>query len=253
MSWLVLGFCVLLAIALAGKALLNADPKTIARAIRLGGGIVLGIAGLFLTLRGLFVIGGPLGIFGLMLLARGLGWQGMPGLGIPGMGSGSSSGRGNSEVRTRFLDMTLDHATGEMDGLVREGPFEGRRLSELGPEELDELLRACRLEDDDSARLVEAYIARAHPDRDTAGSGGAEGASSAGGKRREGGGRRGGGRGGSMPVHEALEILGLPDDASDDDVREAYRRLMKKYHPDQGGSAWYAAKLNEAKDVLLGR
>ncbi|ANK82173.1 MAG: hypothetical protein TEF_16295 [Rhizobiales bacterium NRL2] len=245
MSWLVLGFCVLLAAALAGKALLKADPKTIAQAIRLGGGVVLGAVGLLLTLRGLFVVGGPVGLFGLMLLARGLGWQGMPGLGIPGLGSGSASGQGASDVRTRFLDMTLDHSTGEMDGLVREGPFEGRRLSELGFGELDDLLRTCRMEDDDSARLVEAYMARAHPGE----AGGGEEARSSGGERREAGARRAG----AMPVHEALEILELPDDASDDDVREAYRRLMKKYHPDQGGSAWYAAKLNEAKDALLER
>lgn len=249
MSWLVLGFSVLVALALAGKALLSAEPKTIARVFRIGGGIVLGIAGLFLTLRGMFFVGGPLGLFGVMMMARGLGWQGMPGLGIPGMGSGSSSGRGSSDVRTRFLDMTLDHGSGEMDGLVREGPYEGRRLSELGLSELDELLRVCRLEDDDSARLVEAYMARAHPGHDDPAGGGA--GEEAGGSRREG--RGGGGRGGAMPVHEALEILDLPDDASDDDVREAYRTLMKKYHPDQGGSAWYAAKLNEAKDVLLGR
>ena len=55
-----------------------------------------------------------------------------------------------------------------------------------------------------------------------------------------------------MSRAEALEILGLEEGASRDQIREAYHRLIMKNHPDQGGSAYLAAKLNQAKALLLG-
>lgn len=54
-----------------------------------------------------------------------------------------------------------------------------------------------------------------------------------------------------MSVKEAHEILGLDEGASDDDIKTAYKKLMKKVHPDSEGSEWMAAKLNQAKDLLL--
>lgn len=54
-----------------------------------------------------------------------------------------------------------------------------------------------------------------------------------------------------MSRAEALDILGLSDPASPDDINEAYKRLMLKLHPDRQGSDWMAAKLNEARDFLL--
>lgn len=55
-----------------------------------------------------------------------------------------------------------------------------------------------------------------------------------------------------MTRAEAFEVLGLPDDASPERILAEYRRLMKKVHPDQGGTTYLATRLNQAKQVLLG-
>ena len=55
-----------------------------------------------------------------------------------------------------------------------------------------------------------------------------------------------------MTRAEALEVLDLKEGATDGDIREAYKRLMMLNHPDRRGSAYYAKKLNEARDLLLG-
>ena len=54
-----------------------------------------------------------------------------------------------------------------------------------------------------------------------------------------------------MSAREAYEILGLPDGAGREAVKEAHRRLIKELHPDRGGSAYLSAKINTAKDMLL--
>jgi hypothetical protein len=53
-----------------------------------------------------------------------------------------------------------------------------------------------------------------------------------------------------MSRAEALDILGLPPNASPEDAEREYRRLMKKVHPDAGGSDYLAAKLNQARETL---
>lgn len=50
---------------------------------------------------------------------------------------------------------------------------------------------------------------------------------------------------------DALEVLGLPDGASAEEIKAAYKRLMQKVHPDHEGSEWMAAKLNQAREILL--
>jgi DnaJ-domain-containing protein 1 len=60
-------------------------------------------------------------------------------------------------------------------------------------------------------------------------------------------------QGGAMSRKEALEVLNLAEGASAADIIRAHRALMKKFHPDHGGSTALAARVNQAKDVLMQR
>ena len=153
--------------------------------------------------------------------------------------AGPSPGR-TSEVTTRFLRMVLDHDSGEMSGEILEGAFAGRRLAQLDEAELIAFWRECRAADGQSAAVLEAYLDRTLGEawREAAGAG-ATGSESAGGAE-------------GMSRQDAFEILGLEPGASDSDIREAHRRLMQKVHPDHGGSNYLAAKINRAKELLLG-
>ncbi|KAJ0978215.1 hypothetical protein J5N97_013689 [Dioscorea zingiberensis] len=57
----------------------------------------------------------------------------------------------------------------------------------------------------------------------------------------------------TMTRREAALILGIRENAAPDKVREAHRKVMVANHPDAGGSHYLASKINEAKDVLLGK
>lgn len=151
-----------------------------------------------------------------------------------------------SEVRTRYLRMTLDHDTGAMEGTVVEGAYRGYRLDEMTGEQVIDLWRTCRAEDEQSAQVLEAYLDRMQGAewREAAGAGAADR------EEQEAAGRRGAG-GGAMTRAEALEILGLEEGASESDVRDAHRKLMQKLHPDHGGSNYLATKLNQAKEILI--
>ena len=143
-----------------------------------------------------------------------------------------------STVATPFLRMTLDHDTGSMTGTILQGRFSGMRVEELGGADLLALLRECRAEDEEGARLLEAYLDRVRPDwRDELA-----------GERPGGSGRP---AGGDMTVEEAYAILGLAPGADAEAIKEAHRRLMVKLHPDHGGSDYLATKINRARDVLL--
>ena len=55
-----------------------------------------------------------------------------------------------------------------------------------------------------------------------------------------------------MTKKEALEILGLDKNATKEDIIKSHQKLIKKNHPDIGGSDWVTKKLNKARDILLG-
>ncbi len=158
-----------------------------------------------------------------------------------GGGAGAGIGTQQSTVNTRYLRMTLDHQSGALSGLVLEGAYKGRRLSELDLEQLLELLGECR-GDGQSAAVLEAYLDREHPDTWRE-------------RFTEQGGRAGAGAravGAAMSRDEAYQVLGLEPGADEQAIVAAHRRLMQKLHPDRGGSTFLAAKINQAKDVLLG-
>jgi DnaJ domain len=150
-----------------------------------------------------------------------------------------------STVTTAFLRMSLDHDTGTMTGTVLRGQFAGLRIEEMGVGDLLALLRECRAQDEEGARLLEAYLDRLHPDWRDELAGGRGGGSAGGGSAKP--------AGGDMSVEEAYAILGVKPGATADQIKEAHRRLMVKLHPDHGGSDYLATKINRARDVLLHR
>ncbi len=161
------------------------------------------------------------------------------------VGGGAGAGR-RSSIRTRYLDVSLDHESGDMDGEVLEGPFASQRISALTLAQLLRMLELYQESDARSAAVLAAYLDRDHPDwREEAAAAGSGGAG-----QGAGGDGRAAARG--MSKEDAWSILGLEPGASAEAIRTAHRRLMQRLHPDRGGSDYLAAQINAAKDLLLG-
>jgi hypothetical protein len=207
----------------------EADPKQL---IRGGQWVLAGIGGM--VALWLIVTGKAADAFLLMssLAPFFVRWKG---LWTRMRNAGGPTPGGSSDVETAWLRMSLDHDSGAMEGVILQGAFRGRRLGELSADELRDLLVASRA-DGDTATLLETYLDRRHPDwRQSSATGAPSSTPSA-----------------AMTREEAWSILGLEAGADEPAIREAHRRLMKKLHPDQGGSTYLAAKINQAKDLLLG-
>lgn len=235
----------------AGRFFVQADPKLLAKGIRIGLGIVLGGLAALLFIRGRIDMGMLLSLGSAALFGKGR-FAGLFGgfFGVPGASGWRRARTGHetpeagqeSVVETAWLVMRLDLASGMMQGEVRQGPFSGRRLADLAPPQLFELLQDCAAGDPGSVPLLEAYLERRlGPDwrdqapPDTAGRGDAAGPEPA-----------------NMTRAQAYSVLGLAPGADEADIRAAHRRLMRTAHPDHGGSTYLAAQINRAKDVLLG-
>lgn len=250
MQYFILGLFLLVAILFLGRWFVEAEPRRIAQGLKWGGLAVAALVLLLIVTSGrvalLFALV-PAALWIYRMIQRGKAAR------------GPSAGQA-SEVRTRFLQMRLDHDSGTLDGEILDGRYEGQYLSQLDLAGLLELLQDYRIADAQSAAVLEAYLDRTQPDwrgsgedaeaeaeARAAGSGGQEDSARTGGSKWG----RGSKSGGAMTRAEALEILGLEEGAGADAVREAHRRLMQKLHPDHGGSNYIAAKLNEAKELLL--
>lgn len=219
----------LLALLAIGYAFTKANPKHVAFGLKYAGPSLLAIFGLILTFVGragvgMTLIGLSAAMFG--RLGRSSTVQSEPGR--------------YSTVRSAALEMELDLDTGDMNGLVLAGPFEGAELSSLDEVQLMTLYDALA-SDEESRQLLEAYLDRRIPswrsDAEADPDSGLGAAPST----------------GAMTEKEAYQVLGLRPGASETEIRQAHRSLMKRVHPDTGGSVFLAARLNEAKDILLRR
>jgi hypothetical protein len=235
MPYIALGLVGLVLLMLLAKGFVAANPAALARGLRWAGvGIaVLGIGALTATGR-LSLAGFLLPVLYALLRGWRPSWLANA---FPGFGDRATrpSPGQTSSIRTPFLELVLDHDTGALTGQVLRGRFQGRRIESLGQLELTELWHETTAEDLQSAQLVETCLDRGFPDwRDAA-------AAAAGAPRA---------RSGAMSREEALRILGLSGEPTPAEVAEAHRRLMMSNHPDRGGSAYLAAMINEAKQVL---
>ena len=136
-----------------------------------------------------------------------------------------------------MLDVRLDHDSGAMTGAVVAGTYAGRPLEGLTRPELMNLREELRRDDPDGVALLETYLDRRF----------------SGWREADEGQAQGGRGGGAMSRREALDTLGLEEGASAEEIIRAHRTLMKKLHPDRGGSTGLAARINQAKDVLMQR
>jgi hypothetical protein len=229
----ILGVIVLVLLLWGANSFSKADPKAAARLLRNLGGVAVVLFAAFLLFRGEI---GPAITVGLV----GLGMLGWVSLWPATFGARTQKSAGQvSRVRTAFVEMELDHDSGTMHGRIVAGAHKGESLDALDPQTLIGLLGAM---DDDSRDLLAAYLDRRAPEwREHA-----QGDAAAGSGRRPA-------RGSKMTEEEAYQILGIQPGASAQDISRAHRSLMKKLHPDQGGSTYLAARVNEAKDVLLSR
>ena len=233
-GYFILGVCLLAVFVLIVKFLLTTNPKGLANLLRISACGFCTMAAIFLLVTGRFALGLPLAFVAAATLRR---WA-LPRLG-PKLSQRPSQSTGNtSNVETTYLRLELDHDTGAMQGEVLKGKFAGYNFIDLHYEQILELLAECQRHDDQSAQILEAYLDRNHgsewryqAENDT-------------GKRPTGA--------GPMTIKEAREILGLETNPSPDEIRDAHKRLMLKLHPDKGGSSYLAAKINQAKDILLG-
>lgn len=240
MLQLIAGLFLLIILVGVLRWLAHASPASLATAMRgaVFAAVALGITGVLLF----FVLRTPQFLLSLVALAApALVWwfrQRRASGKLGGDWSTPTGGAQNTGVETEWLRMRLDHDSGLMDGVILRGRWIGRELSDLSEAELYDLLDACAT-DPQSVRVLEAYLDRrlgtqwraSRPSREEA-------------PRRDR-------RADAMSRDEACAVLGVKPDANEDEIRTAYRRLMRKVHPDQGGSDELAARVNRARAVLL--
>lgn len=227
MTWLAIGAGTLLLIVLLARGFANASVAAVKKVITWTGagiGLVM-LTALLISGRGLQAVWMVVLLAPLFMQV----WRSWRSARTFARGGQASPGQ-ESRVKTATLEMVLHHDSGRMTGTVRRGRFAGADLADLDLAALRALLAECAQDDQDSVPLLEAWLDRSHPDWRTA--------------PPE--------ADGPMTRADALAILGLEEGATAAEIRAAHRRLMRSAHPDQGGSAWLAARLNAARDLLLG-
>jgi len=232
MPAVILGLLALILVLWLLNSFVRSNPHHVAAVVKTSGGALALLGAVVFGIRGHLELAIPLGVTGLGLL----GW--LP-WGPAGFGERTRRSAGQvSRVRTAFMEMELEHDTGAMHGRILVGRHEGRSLDALDVATLVGLLPEI---DEESRALLATYLDR----RDPAWRDHAQGDAAAG--------RGAAPASGPMTEQEAYQILGLAPGASAEEIGRAHRNLMKKLHPDQGGTTYLAARINEAKATLLRR
>ena len=238
---LLIGAFALVLILILMHGFTRADPKSLVKAVRyLGAGALVLLAAFFLV-RGIVPAAVLLGSMAYGVFTGGRVWPGgWPHWQFPHSGRGPRTQPGQStRVATDWVEMELDHDTGDMRGRILKGTFGGKSLQQLTDNDALRFYAEAGAADSETARLLEAYLdRRLGPDWRTKAN---EKTSSSQRPRSST----------AMTREEAYRVLGLSPGASEAEIRDAYKRLMMNLHPDRGGTDYLAAKINEAKDVLL--
>lgn len=230
MSYLVLAALAAFLIYLGLRWFVSADPARVAFVATWFAVAIAGAVALLLIFTGRI---GSLYVLGALVFPAAMAWYRRRKSAAGGFADPARRQGGKSQVETAWLQMELDLQNERIDGRVKQGRSAGRSLSDLDDAQLLALHRESS-GDADTTRLLEAYLDRRlgpawrerHQPPEPA-------------------------RGG-MSREEALEILGLAGGATSEEIRAAHRRLMAQLHPDKGGSTYLAAKINQARDFLLG-
>ena len=216
----------------------RADPKALAAGLKRGaGGALVLVAGFLLLARGNLEAAAALGALGLYLI----GWS----RSAPAFFRHFAGWGGDSQptrlLRSPHVEIEIDLATGAMRGRVLAGAYAGRDLNGMTEAECSAALAGFASVDPEGARFLQFYL-----DRRFAG-GRAANEAHEDARRRQRPGTR------TLSEEDAYQMLGLAKGASREEITRAHRALMKKVHPDHGGTASLAALLNQAKDVLMQR
>ena len=228
MQFVLIGLVIVCLLVLVGRGQLRANPAMLAGLVRNGAGILTLAAVALAVLRGQMGLGGLLLAFAVWLLsgARRPSWPGF---------------LGGGQTPAGWLDLHAGPG-GELTGRVLKGAFAGRSLADLSFADCVALHRDCLAADLQGARRLEAYLDRRFPGWRPAGDADTDAGAAF---------RRRGGAG--MTEQQACQILGIKQPATTAEIGGAHRTLMKKCHPDHGGTAAEAARVNEARDVLMAR
>ena len=239
MALLLLGIAVMIGLILTMNWFVSAKPKTIIKVLKWLLPAFFGVIIIFLVVSGRFT-------WALWALPALLPWImrarmfARTAKNFPRMTGGNGQTGQASSVTSKYLDMELDHDSGDMMGYIREGLHAGRKLNRLSAEQLSDLHTTYQSDDIESARLLAAYLDRTYPDwRDD---------NNAFDDQDQ---QRTSTSNTQMDCAEALRILGLEDPVENSEIKTAYHRLVGSLHPDRGGSAYLTSKINEARDFLL--
>jgi hypothetical protein len=244
MGALILGALALLLMLLLLRGFVGADPKLLARSLRYfaAGLLLLAAIGLAALDRvGLAMLAGS---FAWAMFTGGQVWR------VPwpwgflhprGRAAPQGKSTGASQVSTEWVEMTLDHNSGAMSGRVLKGRYAGKNLDTLAQDDIVAFYVEAARGDTETANLLATYLDRRFGADWRAQAERADPSTHETHSRPDSG----------MSRSEAYAVLGLQPGANEDVIRAAHRKLMLKNHPDLGGSSEAAARINEAKDILL--